>query len=163
MPTQKAPTIIAKTAMRMSATIGGAWPTSGMASAPAANPPSTSAPSPPIMMRPMRAGIATASAVRIKRRRALQRILERERGAEPAAPDVSDEIGRRLADRQQKDGEQRRRDKERKQRNDDIFRIDAQPIGKVRPGRARRDRIDHGARGAGCDRRIRHRLVPFEP
>ena len=66
MPTQKAPTIIAKTAMRKSATIGGAWPTSGMASAPAANPPSTRAPSPPIMMRPMRAGIATASAVRIK-------------------------------------------------------------------------------------------------
>ena len=31
----------------------------------AAKPPSTSAPSPPIMMRPMRAGIATASAVRI--------------------------------------------------------------------------------------------------
>ena len=36
-----------------------------MAAAAAAKPPITSAPSPPIMMRPMRAGTATASAVRI--------------------------------------------------------------------------------------------------
>ena len=45
--------------------IGGMWPTIGTAIAAAAKPPSTSAPSPPIMIRPMRAGIATASAVRI--------------------------------------------------------------------------------------------------
>ena len=61
-----------------------------------------------------------------QRRRALQRVLERERGAEAAAPDIGDEIDRRLADRQQKDSEQRRRDREREQRDDDIFRIGAQ-------------------------------------
>ena len=44
---------------------GGTTPIIGMATAAAAKPPSTSAPSPPIMMRPMRAGIATASAVRM--------------------------------------------------------------------------------------------------
>ena len=65
MPTQKPPTIIAKSAMTMSVGIGGTWPIIGMASAAAAKPPSTSAPSPPIMIRPIRAGIATASAVRI--------------------------------------------------------------------------------------------------
>ena len=51
--------------MTGSVSIGGTTPTSGSAMAAAAKPPSTSAPSPPIMMRPMRAGIATASAVRI--------------------------------------------------------------------------------------------------
>ena len=44
---------------------GGTTPIIGIATAAAAKPPSTSAPSPPIMMRPMRAGIATASAVRM--------------------------------------------------------------------------------------------------
>ena len=39
--------------------------TSGMAIAAAAKPPSTSAPSPPIMVRPMRAGMAKARPVRI--------------------------------------------------------------------------------------------------
>ena len=46
--------------------IGGTWPSIGIATTAEAKPPSTSAPSPPIMMRPMRAGIATASAVRIR-------------------------------------------------------------------------------------------------
>ena len=44
---------------------GGTTPIIGIATAAATKPPSTSAPSPPIMMRPMRAGIATASAVRM--------------------------------------------------------------------------------------------------
>src|SRR3984957_8650945 len=44
---------------------GGTTPIIGIAMAAATKPPSTSAPSPPIMMRPMRAGIATASAVNI--------------------------------------------------------------------------------------------------
>src|SRR3984957_15249742 len=44
---------------------GGTTPINGIAMAAATKPPSTSAPSPPIMMRPMRAGIATASAVNI--------------------------------------------------------------------------------------------------
>ncbi len=52
--------------MTISTRIGGAWPTtSGIAIAAEAKPPSTSAPSPPIMTSPMRAGTATASAVRI--------------------------------------------------------------------------------------------------
>ena len=65
MPTQTPPTIIAKIAMRMSVGIGGTRPSMGIARTAAAKPPSTSAPSPPIMMRPIRAGIATASAVRM--------------------------------------------------------------------------------------------------
>ena len=44
---------------------GGALPSIGSATAAAANPPSTSEPSPPMTMSPMRAGSATASAVRI--------------------------------------------------------------------------------------------------
>ncbi len=51
--------------MIRSVSSGGATPTSGMAMAAAAKPPRTRAPSAPIMIRPMRAGIATASAVRI--------------------------------------------------------------------------------------------------
>ena len=47
-------------------TSGGTPPeTSGMAIAAAAKPPSTSAPSPPIMVSPMRAGMAKARPVRI--------------------------------------------------------------------------------------------------
>ena len=45
--------------------MGGTTPIIGTATAAAAKPPITSAPSPPIMIMPMRAGIATASAVRI--------------------------------------------------------------------------------------------------
>ncbi len=53
-------------AMSGSVTIGGTpLVTSGMAMAAAAKPPSTSAPSPPIMVRPMRAGMAKARPVRI--------------------------------------------------------------------------------------------------
>ena len=59
------PTTTAIATMTGIVTIGGTTPTIGTATAAAANPPSTSAPSAPIMMRPMRAGIATASAVRI--------------------------------------------------------------------------------------------------
>ena len=40
-------------------------PTKGTARAAAVKPPSTSAPSPPMMVMPMRAGMATVSAVRI--------------------------------------------------------------------------------------------------
>ena len=45
--------------------IGGTKPTIGTAIAAAAKPPITSPPSAPIMIRPIRAGIASASAVRI--------------------------------------------------------------------------------------------------
>ena len=47
-----------------------------------------------------------------KRRRALQRVLQREAGSKAASPDIGDEVDRRLADRQQKDCEQRRRDQQ---------------------------------------------------
>src|ERR1700688_1039043 len=57
--------IMPKTAIIGRVSSGGTTPIIGMASAAAAKPPSTRAPSPPIMMRPMRAGIATASAVRM--------------------------------------------------------------------------------------------------
>ena len=59
------PTMTAAATITGIVTIGGTTPTIGTAIAAAAKPPSTSAPSAPIMMRPMRAGIATASAVRI--------------------------------------------------------------------------------------------------
>src|ERR1700722_12999942 len=65
MPTQIAPTAIPTIAMIGKVTQTGAAPTSGMAMAAEQKPPSTSAPSPPIMIRPIRAGIATARAVRI--------------------------------------------------------------------------------------------------
>ena len=143
--------------------MGGAWPTSGMASAPAAESPEHQRALAADHDEADARGNGDCESRQDQWRRALEGILEGECGAEPAAPHVSNEVGRRLADRQQKDGKQRRCDKKREQRDDDIFRIDAQPIDKVRPGRARRDRIDDGARRAGCDRRIGHRLVPFEP
>ncbi len=62
-----------------------------------------------------------------QRRGALQRVLEREGGAEAAAPDIGDEVDRRLADREQKQREQQRRDDQREQRNRDIFGIRPQP------------------------------------
>ena len=66
MPTQKAPAIMPMIAITIKETIGGAWlRTSGIAIAAEAKPPITSAPSPPIMTSPIRAGTATASAVRI--------------------------------------------------------------------------------------------------
>ena len=61
-----APTAMVASAISGSVSKGGRTSIMGIASAAAAKPPSTSAPSPPIMMRPMRAGIATASAVRIR-------------------------------------------------------------------------------------------------
>ncbi len=133
--------------------IGGAWPTSGMASAPAAKSAEHQRALAADHDETDAGGNGDRESGQNQRRRALQRVLEGERGAESAAPDVSDEIGRRLADRQEKDGEQPRRDNEREQRNDDIFRIDPQPIQSVRPGCAR-DRIDHCARRAARHWRI---------
>ena len=73
---------------------GGEPPSSGTATAAAARPPSTSAPSPPITIRPSRAGSAVAQRRQHQRRRALQRVLEREPGAEGAAEHLRVDVQR---------------------------------------------------------------------
>ena len=61
-----------------------------------------------------------------ERRRALQRVLEREGRSEAASPDIVDEVDRRLADREEKKSEQRRRNRKRKHRDGDVFGVRAQ-------------------------------------
>ena len=141
--------------MMMSVSMGGAWPIMGMASTAAAKPPSTSAPSPPIMMRPMRAGIATASAVRMSGAERCSVFCSENAGAKAASPHIGDEVDRRLSDRQQKDREQRRCDQKRNERNDDVFRIGAQPHAKIGTGLPRPG-FDQVTRGASRQRRVRH-------
>ena len=76
----------------------------------AAKPPSTSAPSPPIMIRPMRAGMATASAVRISGAARCSVFWIEKAVPKPPRYDQLEEVDRRLAEREQEQREQQRRD-----------------------------------------------------
>ena len=103
--------------MKTKSTTGGTMPPvgpiKGMAAAAAATPPSTTAPSPPMMTRPRRAGRATQSAVSKQRRGAGKAVLDREPAAETARVHQLEEDDRRLADRQDEQGEKRQADQDR--------------------------------------------------
>ncbi len=81
--------------------------TSGMAIAAAAKPPSTSAPSPPIMIRPMRAGMAKARPVRISGAARCSVFWQEKAVPKPPCQTRSKNSSGRLAERQQEDREQR--------------------------------------------------------
>ena len=79
-----------------------------MAIAADANPPITNAPSPPIITSPIRAGTATASAVRMSGDDRCNVFWMENASAEAAADDELEELDRRLAKHEQEQREQQR-------------------------------------------------------
>ena len=119
-----------------------------------ANPPSTSAPSPPMTTRPMRAGSATQSAVRIRGESVASVFWSEKEVPKPPRSTSSKNSTGDFAEHEQQNRKQHRGDHQRQKRDDDIFSSAAEPDGKIAP----MARGDHRRIQRLCD--VGHALLP---